>query len=170
MVKFTETKLYNIWISSVTKVRDAFNKRRSKKPAEAGVEQEAKSQPASRRSLQVKRQPTVGPPSLLKLSSKALCEHHQRLTADALNELPCDVIQGILDEFIATETLTLPVLQLFRRQAVYSFVVSDLPDLQQDWLAVLQSAPLQRIHLMRCSNVGFVLAVHHPYLTYSPHV
>jgi len=150
MVNFTDTKFYSLWIRSVTKVRDAFSKRRNKKAAEARVDREAESPPSSRRSLQVKRQPSTGPLSLLQLSSKALC---QNLTADDLNELPCDVIQGILDEFVATDQLTLPVLQLFRRQSVYNFVVSDLPDLRENWLVELAAAPLHRVHLTRCSQV-----------------
>lgn len=153
MVNFTDTKFYSLWISSVTKVRDAFSKRRSKKAAEARIDREAESPPSSRRSLQIKRQPSNGPPTLLQLSSKALCQNHQNLTADDLNELPCDVIQGILDEFVATDQLTLPVLQLFRRQSVYNFVVSDLPDLCENWLAELTAAPLHRVHLTRCSQV-----------------
>jgi len=153
MVNFTDTKFYSFWISSVTKVRDAFGKRRSKKAAEARIDREAESPPSSRRSLQVKRQPSNGPLSLLQLSSKALCQNHKKLTADDLNELPCDVIQGILDEFVATDQLTLPVLQLFRRQSVYNFVVSDLPDLRENWLAELTAAPLHRVHLTRCSQV-----------------
>ena len=153
MVNFTDTKFYSLWIRSVTKVRDAFSKRRNKKAAEARVDREAESPPSTRRSLQVKRQPSTGPLSLLQLSSKALCQNHQHLTADDLNELPCDVIQGILDEFVATDQLTLPVLQLFRRQSVYNFVVSDLPDLRENWLVELAAAPLHRVHLTRCSQV-----------------
>ena len=152
-MNFTDTKFYSLWISSVTKVRDAFGKRRSKKAAEARIDREAESPPSSRRSLQVKRQPSNGPLSLLQLSSKALCQNHKQLTADDLNELPCDVIQGILDEFVATDQLTLPVLQLFRRQSVYNFVVSDLPDLRENWLAELKAARLHRVHLTRCSQV-----------------
>ncbi|KAL0046320.1 hypothetical protein WJX82_009131 [Trebouxia sp. C0006] len=104
MVNFTDTKFYSFWISSVTKVRDAFGKRRSKKAAE-----------------------------------------------------------GILDEFVATDQLTLPVLQLFRRQSVYNFVVSDLPDLRENWLAELTAAPLHRVHLTRCSQVSdaSMLALRH---------
>lgn len=153
MVKVTESKLYVWWITSFSKVRDACGKRRNKKVVEARIEREAESPPSSRRSLQVKRQSSVGPQSLLQLSSKAVCQNHQQLTADDLNELPCDVIQGILDEFVARDELTLPVLQLFRRQSVYNFVVSDMPELREDWLIELTSAPLRRVHLTRCSQV-----------------
>ena len=153
MVNFTDTKVYALWITSVTRVRAAFSKRRSKKAAETRVEREAESPLSSRRSLQVKPEPSIGSPSLLHLSSKAFCQNHEHLTAGDLNELPCDVIQGILNEFVATDKLTLRVLQLFRRQSVYDFVVSDLPELREDWLIELASAPLHRVHLTRCSQV-----------------
>ena len=153
MVNFTDTKLYVFWITSVGKLRGAFSRRRSKKAAQVRGEREAESPPSSRRSLQVTRRSSIGAPSLLQLSSKAVCQNHLQLTADDLDGLPCDVIQGILDEFVATDELTLPVLQLFRKQSVYNFVVSDLPELREDWLKELTSAPLHRVHLARCNQV-----------------
>ena len=153
MVNFTSTKLYAVLINSVTKVRKAFNKRRNKEAAETRVEREAESPPCSRRSLQVKRPSALGPPSLLQLSCNALCQNHQQLTADDLNDLPCDVVQCILDEFVAKDDLTLPVLQLFRKQSIYDFMVSDMPDVREDWLRLLHTAPLRRVHLSRCSQV-----------------
>lgn len=158
MVNFTETKLYAVWISSVNKVRDAFSKNRNKRTADARVEREADSPPCSRRSLQVKRPSSIGPPSLLQISCKALCQNHQHLTAGHLNDLPCDIVQCIFDEFVAKDDLTLPVLQLFRKQSIYDFIVSDMPELGEDWLTVLNTAPLQRVHLTRCSQVPYLYA------------
>ena len=153
MVNFSDTKFYLWWISSVTKCRDALNKRRSKKAGEIRPEREAESPGGSRRSLHIKRQSSIGPPSLLQLACKAVCENHQQLRPGDLDELPCDVIQGILNEFVAKDELTLPVVQLFRRQSVYDFMVSDLPELHAEWLTELKTAPLRRVHLTRCSQV-----------------
>lgn len=154
MVSFTSTKLYALWINSVTKVREAFGKRRNKKAAEIRVEREAQSPPCSRRSLQAKGSLfSLGAPSLLELSCNALCRNHQHLTADDLNGLPCDIVQCILDELVSKDDLTLPVLQLFRKQSIYDFKVSDLPEVQADWLKMLHTAPLRRVHLTRCSQV-----------------
>lgn len=154
MVSFTNTKLYALWINSVTKVREAFGKRRNKKAAEIRVEREAESPPCSRRSLQVKGSPfSLGAPSLLQLSCNALCQNHQNLTAEDLNGLPCDIVQCILDELVSKNDLTLPVLQLFRKQSIYNFKVSDLPEVRADWLKILHTAPLRRVHLARCSQV-----------------
>lgn len=159
MVSFTSTRLYAVWINSVTKVREAFGKRRNKKAVETRIEREAESPPCSRRSLQVKPSPfSLGPPSLLQLSCNAVCQNHQQLTAEGLNDLPCDVVQCILDEFVAKDDLTLPVLQLFRKQSIYNFMVSDLPEVQADWLNLLHTAPLRRVHLSRCSQVPCFVA------------
>ena len=149
MVAFKDTKLYTVWI----KVRDALNRKRSNKADETHAERDAQLPSASRRSLQIKRHQSRGPPSLLQLSCKALCRNHQQLTENDLDQLPCDVIQGILDELIAEDELTKPALELFRQQSLDSFVVEDLPQLQDDWLAVLKSAPLRRVHLPRCMQV-----------------
>ena len=118
------------------------------------ADREAESPPCSRRSLQIRRQQSVGPPSLLQLSCKALCRNHQQLTEADLDRLPCDVIQTVLDELIAEDELTKPTLELFRQQSLDSFVVEDLPQLQDDWLAVLKTAPLRRVHLPRCMQVS----------------
>lgn len=150
MVAFKDTSMYALWI----KFRDALNKKRSKRTADTRSDREVDSPPCSRRSLQLKRQQSVGPPSLLQLSCKTICRNHQELTEDDLNKLPCDVIQGILDELIAEDELTKPGLELFRQQSLDSFVVEDLPQLQDDWLAVLKSAPLRRVHLPRCMQVS----------------
>lgn len=157
MVNLTDTKLYAIWISSVTKLRDTFSKRRSKKALEARAEREAESPPCSRRSLQVKRPATFGPPSLLQLSCNAVCQNHPQLTAADLGDLPCDIVQCIFDELVAKDDLTLPILQLFRKQSIYDFIVSDMPELKEDWLAILKTAPLRRVHLIRCNQVTFFI-------------
>ena len=149
MVNFTSTKLY----TALIKLREAFSKKRNKKVADTRAEREAESPPCSRRSLHVKRPSSLGPLSLLQLSCNALCQHHQQLTADDLNDLPCDVVQCILDEFIAKDDLTLPVLQLFRKQSIYDFMVSDMPEVRDEWLKLLHTAPLRRVHLSRCSQV-----------------
>ena len=153
MVNFQDSKLYALWITSVSKLQHAFNKRRSKKAVNARLERQPESPPCSRRSLQVKQPFSIGPPSLLQLSCKALCQDHTQLTADDLNDLPSDIVQCILDEFVAKDDLTWPVLQLFRKQSLHDFMVSDLPDLREDWLKVLNTAPLRRVHLTRCSQV-----------------
>lgn len=150
MVNCTGTKFYNVWI----KVREVFSKRRDKKAADTRVEREAESPPCSRRSLHIKRPSSFGPPSLLQLSCNALCQNYQQLSADDLSDLPCDVVQCILDEFIAKDDLTLPVLQLFRKQSIYDFMVSDMPEIRADWLRLLHTAPLRRVQLSRCSQVS----------------
>lgn len=157
MVALKDTKLYSYWI----KFRDALNKKRSNKGLDTRTEREADSPLCSRRSLQIKRQQSLGPPSLLHLSCKAICRNHQQLTEQDLDKLPCDVIQSILDELIAEDELTKPGLELFRQQSLDSFVVEDLPQLQDDWLAILKSAPLRRVHLPRCMQV--VLQLHELY-------
>lgn len=155
MVALRDTKLYAYWI----KFRDALNKKRSNKGPETRLERDVESPLCSRRSLQIKRQCSLGPPTLLHLSCKAICRNHQQLTEDDLDKLPCDVIQGILDELIAEDELTKPGLELFRQQSLDSFVVEDSPQLQDDWLAVLKCAPLRRVHLPRCIQVQHASAV-----------
>lgn len=157
MVVFRESKLYAVWI----RLRDALNTKRSRKALETRADREAASPPCSRRSLQIKRQQSVGPPSLLQLSCKALCRNHQQLTEADLDKLPCDVIQSVLDELIAEDELTKPTLELFRQQSLDSFVVEDLPQLQDDWLAVLKTAPLRRVHLPRCMQVSTDVCRYH---------
>lgn len=141
-------------LCGLDQISRCVEQKRSNKTEETQAEREAQSPSTSRRSLQIKRQQSLGPPSLLQLSCKALCRNHQQLTEDDLDTLPCDVIQGILDELIAEDELTKPGLELFRQQSLDSFVVEDLPQLQDDWLAVLKSAPLRRVHLPRCVQVN----------------
>lgn len=93
------------------------------------------------------------PGSLLDLAARTISTDIARYPAPQILQLPGDLAQKLLDELLASGNLDYAQLNKFRGQVVYSVCFDGYPGVNDEWLAVLDAAPLESVSLAHCEEV-----------------
>lgn len=93
--------------------------------------------------------------TLLRLTTRALALNIGNVSAQDIARLPGDLAQQLLSELVLQRSLDFATLSKFAGQVLYDVNLSYLDNVNDEWVAMLHAAPLVRIALRRCDQVGY---------------